>query len=169
MEKNDKTLVVYFSYTIGNTKRIAEKIGKSLGADVEALEPAVPYSRDYNKVVSQGEQEVQRGFLPKLKPLKADLSAYSRIIVGSPTWWYEPAPAVMSFLKGNDLTGKTVIPFMTDAGWPGHVLESMTRAAQGSGAKVEKGREFRFSPANGHRDEMKTAAVELNDWIESLK
>lgn len=51
MEEYKKTLVVYFSYTTGNTKRIAEKISKVLNADMDVLEPEIPYSKDYDKVV----------------------------------------------------------------------------------------------------------------------
>ena len=42
-----------------------------------------------------------------------------------PTWWYTMAPAVLTFLTTNDFTGKTVIPFMTNGGWPGHVIKDM--------------------------------------------
>lgn len=169
MENKNKTLVVYFSYTAGNTKLIAEKVSKALGADIVALEPTVAYSRDYAKVVEQGEEEVKRGYRPKLKPLGVNLNDYSRIIVGTPTWWYAPAPVVMSFLVGHNLHGKTVVPFMTNAGWPGHVISDMTAAAEHSGARVEKNHEFRFSASSGHRNEMKTSEAELNKWIDSLK
>lgn len=169
MKNTDKTLVVYFSYTAGNTKRIAEKVSKALGADIVALEPEVPYSKDYDKVVEQGEEEVKSGYRPKLKPLGVNLNDYSRIIVGSPTWWYAPAPVVMSFLDGHDLHGKTVIPFMTNAGWPGHVIKDMTGAAERNGAKVAKSHEFRFSASASHRSEMTTPEAELDKWIDSLR
>ncbi|MGI6224096.1 MAG: flavodoxin family protein [Prevotella sp.] len=166
---NNKTLVVYFSYTIGNTKAIAIRIANALHADLEELQPVKPYSRDYDTVVEQGEREVQQGFLPPLKPLKVNVADYDRIIVGSPTWWYEPAPVVMSFLRQTNLKGKTVVPFMTNAGWPGNVIRSMTQAAQSSGASVVNSHEFRFSAASGKRDEMKTSQRELDLWIDSLK
>lgn len=165
---NSKTLVVYFSYTIGNTKNIASQVANALHADLEELQPVKAYSHDYDMVIEQGEREVQEGYLPPMKPLKVNLDDYDRIVVGSPTWWYEPAPVVMSFLKQNDLKGKTVIPFMTDAGWPGHVIMDMTKAAEDSGATVENSHEFRFSAASGHRDEMKTSQRELEEWIKSL-
>lgn len=170
MTNNDKkTLVVYFSYTAGNTKRIAEKVSKTLGADIVALEPEIPYPTDYDKVVEQGEQEVKDNYRPKLKPLSVNLANYDRIVIGSPTWWYAPAPVVMSFFVGNDLHGKTVVPFMTNAGWPGHVLNDMTEAAVHSGAKVDRGHEFQFSASDNHRNEMTTPESELDKWIDSLK
>lgn len=169
MDSTKKTLVVYYSYTAGNTKGIAQQVSKALGADIIALEPETPYSTDYDKVVEQGQDEVNRGYRPKLKPLGVDLANYSRIIVGSPTWWYAPAPVVMSFLEGNDLKGKTVVPFLTNAGWPGHAIKDMTDAAQKNGARVEKSHAFRFSSSMNERSKMVTPQKELTDWIDSLK
>lgn len=168
MEEYKKTLVVHFSYTTGNTKRIAEKISKVLNADMDVLEPELPYSKDYDKVVEQGEEEVQTGYRPKLRPLHHLLRNYDRIIVGSPTRWYSPAPVVMSFLEGIDLHGKTIVPFMTHAGWPGHVLADMKDAARRNGANVKEGHAFQFSAQTDHRAEMKTSGVELEQWISSL-
>ena len=167
--EQQKTLVVYFSYTVGNTKRIAEKVAKALGADIAPLEPVKPYSKDYEQVVRQGQDEVERGYRPELKPLGVNLADYDRIIVGTPTWWYAPAPVVMSFLEGSNLKGKTVIPFMTNAGWPGHVIKDMTQAAEKSGAVVEHAHEFRFSSDPSRFKEMKTSEAELDKWIASLQ
>lgn len=169
MDSTKKTLVVYYSYTAGNTKGIAQQVSKALGADIIALEPETPYSTDYDKVVEQGQDEVNRGYRPKLKPLGVNLANYSRIIVGSPTWWYAPAPVVMSFLEGNDLKGKTVVPFLTNAGWPGHGIKDITDAARKSGARVEKSHAFRFSASMNERSKMVTPQKELTDWIDSLK
>ncbi len=164
-----KTLIVYFSFTAGNTKSIAEKIQGEIGGDIERLETAIPYPDDYNAAVSQGQQEVSSGYKPELKPLGVDVKDYDRIIVGTPTWWYKMSPAVLSFLSSTDFTGKTVIPFMTNSGWPGTVIEDMTTVAEGNGAKVENAHEFRFSSNSEHYDQMVTSQEELDEWIESLK
>ena len=166
--KDMKTLTVYYSFTAGNTKGIAEKVHAAVGGDIVRLEPVKPYPTDYDAVVSQGEEEVQCGYQPEIKPLGVDLKDYDRIIVGTPTWWYTMAPVVLTFLSQNDFTGKTVIPFMTNAGWPGTVIKDMTRVAEKNGAKVEKGHEFRFSASDTHRDRMETPASELEEWIKSV-
>lgn len=164
-----KTLTVYFSFTAGNTKRIAEKVHSAVGGDIVRLEPVKPYPKDYAQAVSQGDDEVKRGYKPELKPLGVDLSKYDCIIIGTPTWWYHMSPAVLSFLSSNDFTGKTVVPFMTNAGWPGSVIKDMTALAKKQGAKVENGHEFRFSSNDKHYDKMETSEKELDEWIESLK
>ena len=82
-----KTLIVYYSY-LGNTKSIAEMIQKKTGADILRIETVVPYDNDYNKVVDQGQSEVNRGYCPEIKPLNIDPGQYDTIILGTPVWWY---------------------------------------------------------------------------------
>lgn len=168
-KKDMKTLIVYFSFTAGNTKSIAEKIQKEIGGDIVRLETVKPYPKDYETAVSQGQREVERGYKPELKPLGVNLKDYNRIIVGSPTWWYKMAPAVLSFLSSNDFSGKVVIPFMTNAGWPGTVIKDMTAEAKRHGATVSNAHEFRFSSNSVHYDKMETPESELTQWINQLK
>lgn len=49
--------------------------------------------------------------MTEIKPLKMDVSAYDRMILGSPVWWYTFAPAMKTFLNTYDLSGKMVFPF----------------------------------------------------------
>lgn len=164
-----KTMIVYFSFTAGNTKSIAERIRQTTGGDLVRLETVRPYPADYEAAVSQGRKEVERGDKPELKPLGVKVEDYDRIIVGTPAWWYRMSPAVLSFLSSNDFNGKTVVPFMTDAGWPGTVIKDMTAIAKQHGAHVENAHEFRFSSNSAHYDRMETSAGELRQWIESLE
>ena len=111
-----KLLIVYYSWSNGNTERIAKDLQKAAGGDLARLDTAVPYSGSYNEVVDQGQAEVERGYEPELKPLAARIADYDVIAVGTPTWWYTMAPAVRTFLRGQDWAGKTVVPFMTNGG-----------------------------------------------------
>lgn len=168
-EKTNKTLVVYYSYSHGNTKGIAERVGKALGADIVRLETAEPYPADAEEMDRQVREEVKNGVKPALKPLGVNPDGYDRIIVGTPTWWYKMAPPVLSFLSAHNFRGKTVIPFMTNAGWPGTVIQDMTAVAGKSGATVTQAREFRFSSAENKQNQMDTSEEELVKWIDSLK
>ena len=67
-----KPLVIYYSYR-GNTKSIVDMIQKKIDADVLRIETVVPYSTNYNQVVNQGQDEVNRGYCPKLKPVDINL------------------------------------------------------------------------------------------------
>ena len=164
-----KTLTVYFSYTAGNTKAIAVKIQKAVGGDIVELQPVMPYSKDYDAVVSQAQDEVEKGYKPELKPLGVNVKDYDRIIVGTPTWWYKMASPVLTFLSENDFTEKTVVPFMTNAGWPGTVIKDMTRLAESKGAKTEHPHEFKFSSNPKSFSKMITPEKELDEWIAELQ
>lgn len=162
-----KMLVVYYSWSNGNTKKIAEELAKAKNADVAVIETVQPYTGSYNEVVDQALDETKRGFKPAIKPLAQDLAAYDKIAVGTPTWWYTMAPAVKTFLEDNDFSGKTVIPFMTNAGWPGHVIKDMTKAAQANGAKVVAPLEVKFDSNGGSNQQ--TSQNDVEKWIKSIK
>ena len=126
------TLVVYYSLSGKDTESVAKNIAEALGADLERLETAIPYPDDYNSAVEQGKQEAESGFCPKLKPLAHDPADYENIVIGTPTWWYTMAPAVLSFMRGTDFAGKTVFPFQTHAGRPGHAISDMRKETKGA-------------------------------------
>lgn len=159
-----KMLIVYYSWSNGNTKKIAEEAAKKTGADLVAIETRKPYTGTYEEVVSQGQREVEAGYEPPLKPLGVSLSDYDIIAVGTPTWWYTMAPAVKTFFSENDLSGKTVVPFMTNGGWPGHVIRDMTAAAKD--ADVVCPMEIRFDSTGGSRQV--TDQKEVDQWLDSL-
>jgi flavodoxin len=164
-----KTLVVYYSLT-GNTEKIARRIADALGADLEKIEVAQPYEGSYQQIVSLAEGEVNRNYQRPIKPLKNKVADYDRIIVGTPTWWYKMASPVLTFLSNNNFAGKTIVPYMTNAGWPGTVIDDMTSLARRQGAKVGNGHEFLFNTnANGYTSGMTTPKRVLEHWIDMLR
>lgn len=168
-EHNMKTLVVYYSQS-GNTEKIARKVAESTGADIELLETVMPYTGDYQKIVADAQDEVESDYQRPIKPLKHNVKDYDRIIVGTPTWWYKMSSPVLTFLSTNDFHGKVVVPFMTNAGWPGTVIKDMTRVAEKNGAKVEDAHEFKFNThSDGTTTGMATSEKELDNWVNSLK
>jgi flavodoxin len=155
-----KALVLYYSWSNGNTERVAARLAEAAGADLERIRTVDPYPEDYDETVEQGRSEVEEGFEPELEPLEHDPSDYDVIAVGTPTWWYTMAPAVASLLSAQDLAGKLVVPFMTNAGWPGSVIEDMTEAA--APATVIEPMEVRFDSNGGSR--MVTSQDDVDAW-----
>lgn len=127
-----KALIVYYSWSNGNTERIAKQLQAATGTDLLRIDTAVPYSGSYDEVVKQGREETKRLYEPKLAPISVDIAAYDVVAVGTPTWWYTMAPAVLTFLHSRSWRGKTVIPFMTNGGWPGRVIKDMKAACPGA-------------------------------------
>lgn len=156
-----KTLVLYYSWSCGNTERVAARLAEATGADLERIRTIDPYPDDYDTTVAQGRREVEEGFEPELEPLEHDPEDYDIVAVGTPTWWYTMAPAVASFFSAYDLTGELVVPFMTNAGSPGSVIDDMTEAADGATA-IEP-MEVRFDSGGGSR--MVTPQGDVDAWI----
>ena len=46
-------LVVYYSWSNGNTEKIAEELADACGADLARIETAEPYPEDYDASVNQ--------------------------------------------------------------------------------------------------------------------
>lgn len=163
MAKN--MLVVYYSWSNGNTEGIARQLANACGADTERIETVVPYPAGYDATVEQGKREVESGHRPAIERLAHDPADYDVIAVGTPTWWYTMAPAVATFFAEHEWSGKTVVPFMTDGGWPGHVIEDMKRAA--SGAVFGPSFEARFDSTGGAR--LETPQSDIDEWVASVK
>ena len=159
-----KMLVVYYSWSNGNTKKIAEQLANKTGADIARIETAEPYSGSHEDVVEQGKREVEAGFMPQINPLSVNLADYDVIAIGTPTWWYTMAPAVLTFLTTNDFTGKTVIPFMTNGGWPGHVIEDMKAACKGADTVCNM--QIQFDSTVGSK--LETPQKQIDQWIQEV-
>lgn len=83
-----KMLVVYYSWSNGNTEKIAEQLADACGADICRIETIEPYPSDYDETVEQVHREVDAGYEPAIEALEFDPSGYDVIAVGTPTWWY---------------------------------------------------------------------------------
>lgn len=160
-----KILIVFYSWSNGNTERIAKMLQKVTGADIARIETTVPYTGSYDDVVKQGQEEVQRGYEPEIKPLKVDIQKYDVIAIGTPTWWYTMAPAVLTFLHQQEWNGKTVVPFQTHGGWPGHTLKDI--AAVCGGAEIACKMQVKFDSDGG--DRLETQETEIEAWIQKVK
>lgn len=160
--ENNKKLVVFFSYT-GNTKKIAESIQKKLNCDILEIKPVKPYSTDYQTVVDEEQNNESSKKKPEIQSINKDLSQYDEIIVGSPVWWYTIAPVIRTFLSENDLKGKIIKPFATNAGWLERTFQEIEKLC--SNSKVEKGMNIVFE---SYSDNLVTSPDEIDKWIEQL-
>ena len=132
-----ETLVVYFSAT-GNTEAVVQDIVNETGATSFAIQPAQPYTSedlDYNNSSSRVSKEHAD---PALQDVALDQdtpdnwTSYDTVLIGYPIWWGEAAYPVASFVKANDFTGKTVIPFCTSASSDmGQSAEHLSELANG--------------------------------------
>ncbi len=160
----NKSIIVYYSYT-GHTRMIAEKIKEKLNCDILELKPKDPYSTDYQSVVDQEQDNESNNKTIEIEKIAIDLSKYNKIILGSPVWWYSITPVVRTFLKENNLAGKVIVPFATNAGWLGKTFKEIESLCRDS--IVRKGMNIVFTE-DYTENELITAEKEINDWIEEI-
>ncbi|MGN0447486.1 MAG: flavodoxin [Acutalibacteraceae bacterium] len=132
--KNRKVLIAYFSAS-GNTKQVAEYIAKETNGDLFEITPAEPYTSDDlnwtvdgSRVNIEHEDESKRD-IPLIKDSPDNFAEYDTVYIGYPIWWAIAAWPVNNFVKNNDFTDKTVIPFCTSSdsgiGRSGELLKEM--------------------------------------------
>lgn len=109
-------LVAYFSRT-GNTRVVAGLIHRALGADMFEIRPATPYPDDYLTTVEQARLERDRGVEPALEAKVPDIARHTTVFLGFPIWGETAPPIIRSFLSAHDLSGKTLVPFITHGGY----------------------------------------------------
>lgn len=82
---------------------------------------------------------------------------YDTVFVGYPIWWGDVAWPVNEFVKENDFTGKTVIPFATSTS--SGMGDSGSNLAKMAGIGTWK---------DGERFESGASKESVTDWVSSL-
>lgn len=99
----------------GNTERVAEFVQQAVGGDLFEIRPAEDYPADYYETIDQAKQELRAKARPAIEET-IDVSGYDTIFLGYPNWWGTCPMCVFTFLDGQDLKGKRIVPFCTNEG-----------------------------------------------------
>lgn len=157
-----KTLVVYYSAT-GTTEKVAGMIADATGGELYEIEPVEPYTdedldwTDSDSRVSREHENEDERDVELVSTTVDDFEDVSVVYLGYPVWWGIAAWPVDNFVKNNNFSGKTVIPFCTSSssgiGDSGNLLAEMA----GTGNWLE-----------GERFSSSASAEDVRAWIESL-
>jgi len=109
-EKARNILVVYYSRT-GATRKAAEYITKKLGADMEEIIDMK--KRSGICCFLTGGRDALKRKETKINEIKKDPSKYDLVIVGSPLWAGNMAPAIRTYLNKYKTDIKSVAFFAT--------------------------------------------------------
>ena len=156
-ESESKMLIVFYSHT-GNARFVSEHIQALTGADVFELILVDPYPEDVNATIERVNQERETGRLPALVGRIDNFAEYDVIVLGSPNWFGTLSLPVRSFLDSYDLSGKTIVPFITFGG--GGLMNTITdlKTLAPHATILE---EFSVS-----RDDVKNSQPEITQWLE---
>lgn len=135
-------------------------ISEATGADLFSIQTAEKYPDSYDATVDQGQEEESVDARPELATHIENLDSYDTIFLGFPNWWGDMPMAMYSFLEEYDLSGKTIVPFVTSggSGFSGSISEIESIE---SGADVQEGLALSDSGAMD-------AQNDVNEWLEGL-
>lgn len=110
-----RVAVVYFSRS-GNTALAARHVARRLEADLHALEvPAYELGLTglARSALGANAHRKDAGRLPDIRPRTLDLKPFDTVWLGSPVWFYSPAPPIWAFVEHNRFDGQHVVLFNT--------------------------------------------------------
>ena len=158
----NKILVVYYSAQ-NHTEAVAKKIAENLGADTFEIVPKEVYTSDdldWTDSNSRVSKEHNDTSLRNIELETTDVEnwdEYDTVLIGYPIWWGIAAWPTNTFVKANDFSGKTVIPFCTSSssglGQSGKLLSQ-----DANGGSWKDGHRFNSSPSDS----------DIKSWTDSL-
>lgn len=158
-----KVLVVYYSAQ-NHTEAVAKQIAENLDADIFEVIPKDVYTSDdldWTDSNSRVTKEHDDESLRNIELERADVpnwEDYDTVLIGYPIWWGIAAWPIDNFVKNNDFTGKTVIPFCTSSssglGESARILE---RYANGGNWR------------DGHRFSSSASDSDIKSFTDSIK
>lgn len=121
--EGSRIAVVYFSEpetedraaVMGSTEFIAQIISTETGGRLVRIERTAPYPASHEALTAEAKGERDGNIHPAIRQM-GDFSDSDVIFLGNPIWWYDMPMPVYSFLDAYDLSGKTIIPFVTHGG-----------------------------------------------------
>lgn len=162
MDKNAKTIVVYFSAQ-NHTKNVATKIATNLSADIFEIEPVEAYTEDdldWTDSTSRVSREHSNASLQNVALQSVSVpnwDEYETVFIGYPIWWGDSAWPVDSFVKQVNFGNKTVVPFCTSHS-SGLGTSDTDLKAKATGGNWQP----------GHRFSQDATDTEIKDWTSSL-
>jgi len=145
----------------GDVGVIAQYIEERTQADVFKIIVTEPYSYDYNETLDQGRNQRDAGARPELVETVENMDDYDVIFLGFPNWWYTIPVAIHSFVEAHDLSGKTIIPFVTHGtGGLSGTIRDLTAALPKSCEVLQSYDVF--------EDDVFDVQDEVNEWLSGL-
>lgn len=134
---------------------------RALSTDLFEIRPASAYPDDYLQTVEQARQERDRGVEPALAAKISAMANYRTLYLGFPIWGETTPPIIRSFLKAYDLSGTTVIPFVTHGGY-GLGNSQAVLASHAPNARLQHG----FSM---QADQERQTMDRVTSWLRDIK
>lgn len=180
----EKTLIVYYSLpgdetiqdvdamssasvvrdengVIGNTQFIAQQIQEYTSGKLFAIETIQEYPKDYDALIDFAADEQDANARPELSSTLENLDTYDTVFVGYPNWWADLPMPVYTFFDTYDMSGKTIIPFVTHGGSGLSNTVEQIKELEPNATVLE-------NALNIARGDVLTASEDVKAWVETI-
>lgn len=147
----------------GNAALLAGWIEQEIGGDLFSIVVEQPYSSDYDACLDRAADEKAQSARPALATHVEDIDQYDVIYLGFPNWWYTVPMSVLTFVEEYDLSGKTIVPFVTHGtGGLSSTVDDLTAALPD---------DCTILPALGvYREDVRAnGQAEVKAWLEGMR
>lgn len=144
----------------GYIKVLADMIAARTGGQEYAITCDTQYEDDFHKLLLQAFQEQDEDKRPVITSAPIDMDQYDTIFIGTPVWYDDMPMAMYSFFDQYDMSGKTIVPFVTHYG-------SGASAVVKAMKKQEKNASFQ-QKFDIRQDKVTTAEGDVSDWLDAL-
>ena len=157
-----KVLVAYYSAT-NYTEAVAQTIADTMGGDLFEIAPVQPYTsddlnwRDENSRVCREHDDLALQTVELETVTPDNWADYDVVFIGYPIWWQNASWVMNDFVKGNDFSEKTVVPFCTSSS------SGLGESDRNLAAMTDTGT---WLP--GHRFSSGASASQVTEWVDSL-
>ena len=157
-----KTIIVYYTFE-GNCTIIAKMLESILNAKTLRIKTKADQKRKKAGGFFWGLSQMFFNRKPVLAPYDFNVNDWDMIILGMPVWAGDPVPAMQSFIKNTNISGKKIALFCTHAGSAGSTMETL-KAMLSENTIVG---EIDFnSPKKSNPDDLQKI---IDEWVKTLK
>ena len=147
----------------GNTQYVAALIQQATGGDLFLIKTEEKYPANYDETDQLGGKENRERSRPALASHVDDIADYDMIYLGYPNWYYDMPMAVYAFLEEYDLSGKTIIPFVTSGGSGFSKSISEIQSLQPNAEVLTEGYKVTHSKVDD------VTLEDIEQWLDSLE
>lgn len=153
--------VVVDGEVLGNTQYIAQLIAQETGGTLFAIETEQTYPGSHDPLLEFAYNERAEDARPALSAQIEKLDQIDVIFLGYPNWNADLSMPLYTFLEENDLSQKTIIPFVTHGGSGFSRTIQTIQSLQPDATVIENG-------LSVSRNDVSDAQAEVSSWIADL-
>ena len=145
----------------GDVQQLAGWVQEETGGDLFSIRVTDPYPSDWDACLERANEERGDDARPQLQENVEDMGQYDTVFLGYPNWWYGVPMALLTFLEGNDLSGKNVYLFCSHG--TGGLADSVEQITEAVPEAVISDDIF-----DCYEEDAASSEEEIRSWVDGL-